>query len=96
MCAFQPDALTISRGDLWRNRREFAEAVLDTARPRHRLADRFGAVARGEAEALLAEARRQSSTTTPGTSPSAGSPAASCFGDSARDDEPLTDAAWPS
>ena len=30
MAAFQPNALTISRGDLWRNRRRFAEAVLDT------------------------------------------------------------------
>ena len=30
MAAFQPDALTISRGDLWADRRAFAEAVLDT------------------------------------------------------------------
>jgi cytochrome P450 len=90
ICAFQPDALTISRGELWRQRRAFAEAVLDTARPRHRLADRFGAVAREEAEALLAETgteldydawnlafRRITRRVV--------------FGDSARDDEPLTD-----
>src|SRR3954469_17084901 len=31
MSHFQPDALTISRGDLWRERRAFAEAVLSDA-----------------------------------------------------------------
>jgi cytochrome P450 len=90
MCAFQPDALTISRGDEWRNRRAFAEAVLDTTLPRHRLADRFGGVAREEAEALLAEAgdelgydawnlmfRRITRRVV--------------FGDAARDDEPLAE-----
>src|SRR3954471_21737547 len=45
MLAFQPNALTISRGDLWANRRQFAEAVLDTGSPLHRLAGRFVAVA---------------------------------------------------
>ena len=34
MAAFQPTALTISRGDVWANRRAFAEAVLE-----HRSAD---------------------------------------------------------
>ena len=53
MLAFQPDALTISRGDLWANRRRFAEAVLDTGSPMHRLAPRFVAVARQEADALV-------------------------------------------
>ena len=53
MCAFQPDALTISRGDLWRNRRAFTEAVLDTGQPLHRFADRFAGVAREESDALL-------------------------------------------
>ena len=52
ICAFQPDALTISRGELWRNRRDFAEAVLDTRRPEHRFASRFAAVASDEARAL--------------------------------------------
>lgn len=56
MTAFQPDALTISRGGEWQNRRRFTEAVLDTGEPRHRLADRFAAVAAEEAEALLADA----------------------------------------
>ena len=32
MTAFQPDALTISRGGEWQNRRRFTEAVLDTGR----------------------------------------------------------------
>jgi cytochrome P450 len=52
MLAFQPTALTISRGDLWANRRRFAEAVLDTGAPIHRLAPRFVAVALEEADAL--------------------------------------------
>jgi cytochrome P450 len=55
MGAFQPDGLTISRGELWKNRRRFAEAVLDTGRPVHRLADRFLAVVREEVDALLDE-----------------------------------------
>jgi cytochrome P450 len=56
MCAFQPDALTISRGELWQNRRAFTEAVLDTGQPLHRFADRFAAVAREETDALLLSA----------------------------------------
>jgi cytochrome P450 len=56
MCAFRPDALTISRGELWRNRRAFTEAVLDTGEPLHRFADRFATVAREETDELLIEA----------------------------------------
>jgi len=52
MAAFQPDALTISRGDMWRNRRLFAESVLDTGKPLHRLAERFVTVAAEEAGEL--------------------------------------------
>ena len=33
MAKFQPDALTISRGADWEDRRRFTEAVLDTAEP---------------------------------------------------------------
>jgi cytochrome P450 len=55
MSHFQPDALTISRGEAWKNRRRFAEAVLDTAKPAHRLADRFVTVAREGGAALLDE-----------------------------------------
>jgi cytochrome P450 len=54
MLAFQPDALTISRGDLWANRRAFAEAVLDSGKSMHRLAEVFAALAVEEADALLA------------------------------------------
>jgi cytochrome P450 len=54
MAAFQPDALTISRGDLWGNRRAFAEAVLDTSKSLHRLAKGFAELAFDEADALLA------------------------------------------
>lgn len=41
MAAFQPDALTISRNPVWEDRRRFAEAVLDTGKPLHRLAQAF-------------------------------------------------------
>jgi len=54
MTAFQPNALTLSRGDLWSSRRAFAEAVLNTGRPTHRLAKGFVAKAAEEADALLA------------------------------------------
>lgn len=54
MTAFQPTALTISRGDLWADRRAFAEAVLQTGSPLHSLAGNFAAVAAEEADALLA------------------------------------------
>ncbi|RHW24779.1 cytochrome P450 [Nocardioides immobilis] len=57
MSAFQPDALTISRGDLWADRRAFAEAVLDTGRTIHRLAEGFAAATVAEADALLALGR---------------------------------------
>ncbi|MGH2984262.1 MAG: cytochrome P450 [Solirubrobacterales bacterium] len=53
MSHFQPDALTISRGELWRNRRRFAESVLDTGKPVHRLGDHFLEVVSGEVGALL-------------------------------------------
>jgi hypothetical protein len=52
MAKFQPDALTISRSPLWEDRRGFTEAVLDTGKPLHRLADRFAAVSGEEAAAL--------------------------------------------
>lgn len=54
MSAFQPNALSISRGDLWSNRRAFAEAVLKPGSPLHPLAKEFAAVAVEEADALLA------------------------------------------
>jgi cytochrome P450 len=57
MVTFQPDALTLSRDGAWENRRRFTEAVLDTGRPLHRLADRFAAVAHEEGEALLRACR---------------------------------------
>jgi cytochrome P450 len=56
MSSFQPDALTISRGELWENRRRFTEAVLDTGQPHHRLAHRFLAVVREETASMLEEA----------------------------------------
>ena len=54
MAHFQPDALTISRGRVWEDRRRFTEAVLDTGKPLHRLSDRFAAISAEEATELLA------------------------------------------
>jgi cytochrome P450 len=59
MAHFQPDALTISRGDLWQDRRRFTEAVLDTSEPVHRLGDRFVEVALAETIELIEEAERE-------------------------------------
>ena len=53
LVAFQPDALTISRGETWRNRRDFNEAVIDTAFGAS--ADGFRGIATEEAGALAAE-----------------------------------------
>ena len=52
MVAFQPNALTISRGDSWRSRRQFTEAVLESDRSLHENADAFVAIAREETDAL--------------------------------------------
>ena len=52
---FQPDALTLSRGGLWEDRRRFTEAVLDTPKPMHRLGDRYVTVATEETDALVDE-----------------------------------------
>lgn len=52
MAHFQPDALTISRGEEWRDRRAFNESVLATSEHAHPLADRFLAVVADEVERL--------------------------------------------
>jgi cytochrome P450 len=57
MSAFQPDALTLSRGDLWRNRRAFADHVLAPDKPLHPLAPTFVGVVEDAAKAI---ARRES------------------------------------
>ena len=58
MAAFQPDALTISRGDVWKDRRAFAEYVLDSREPMHRLAQAFADVAAEESRQLAKETIR--------------------------------------
>jgi cytochrome P450 len=55
---FQPDALTISRGELWAERRRFAESVLESAKAAHRLADRFVAVTAEELRLVIDEVER--------------------------------------
>jgi cytochrome P450 len=57
MAAFQPTALTISRGDVWANRRAFADAVLKPDSPAHPLARNFAALAVETADELLAAGR---------------------------------------
>jgi cytochrome P450 len=52
MSAFQPEALTLSRGDLWAQRRKFADAVLEPDTPVHRLASSFLGVATDTAREL--------------------------------------------
>jgi len=52
MAHFQPDALTISRQPEWKPRRAFAEAVLETGQPSHKLAGRFASVCVEEAGRL--------------------------------------------
>jgi cytochrome P450 len=52
MTHFQPDALTLSRGAEWEDRRRFNEDVLATSERVHPLAERFLAVVEDEAERL--------------------------------------------
>jgi cytochrome P450 len=48
MRVFQPNAVTISRGDDWRERRRFNEAVLDFGCPVHQYAEGFLQIVRDE------------------------------------------------
>ena len=48
MAVFQPNAVTISRGDDWRERRRFNEAVLDAERPAHQYAESILEIVRAE------------------------------------------------
>ena len=91
MTHFQPDALTISRGELWRDRRRFAESVLDTSRPEHRLAHRFAEVADQEVEAMLDELSSEELVWEPWQRCGWRITRRVVLGDAARDDERLTD-----
>ena len=90
MSHFQPDALTISRGEEWRNRRAFAESVLDTSGPRHRLGDRFAAVADEEIAAMLEELGGEELSWEPWSRCGWRITRRVVLGDAARDDERLT------
>jgi cytochrome P450 len=52
MSHFQPDALTLSRGEEWRDRRDFNESVLATQDAVHPFAERFLVVASDEVSSL--------------------------------------------
>ncbi|ALP53278.1 hypothetical protein Tel_08980 [Candidatus Tenderia electrophaga] len=53
MSHFQPDAVTISRGEAWRDRRRFNESVLDSGQALHRHADQFLDIINGETRHVL-------------------------------------------
>jgi len=86
MSVFQPNAVTISRGEAWRDRRRFNEAVLESERPAHPYAESILEIVRAEVvlaprlerwddfDGLFARIMRQV-----------------IFGRSARDDAELTD-----
>jgi cytochrome P450 len=57
MCHFQPDALTLSRGNEWRDRRAFNEHVLATSERVHPFGDRFLAVVADEVARLELDGR---------------------------------------
>lgn len=57
MSHFQPDALTISRGEEWRNRRAFNEAVLNTGQEVHQFADAFLEVISAETSTTLKQTK---------------------------------------
>jgi cytochrome P450 len=90
MRVFQPHAVTISRGEDWRDRRRFNEAVLDSGRPVHADADAILAAVREEVEAL-GGARRPRWTWSDVDQVFARIMRRVIFGRSARDDETITD-----
>lgn len=55
MAAFQPDALTISRGDLWAQRRQFADAVCKPDQRVHPLAASWTGIAADTARELAGQ-----------------------------------------
>jgi cytochrome P450 len=59
MSHFQPNALTISRGDEWQDRRRFNEAVLNSLQLSHEHRDAFLQIIKQEVELLLGEAISQ-------------------------------------
>lgn len=59
MSHWQPHSLTISRGDPWRDRRRFNEAVLASQAPRHPYAEPFLTAVREEVAAMQAQAGQQ-------------------------------------
>ncbi|MBV9392413.1 MAG: cytochrome P450 [Verrucomicrobia bacterium] len=58
MSHFQPNALTISRGEEWKDRRRFNESVLDSDRQVHGNADFFHKIILAEIKGLLNQERR--------------------------------------
>ena len=88
MCHFQPDALTLSSGFEWKDRRAFNESVLATSEVVHPAADRFVGVVADEAEKL---GRPRYLTWTDWEALFDRVTLRVIFGDSARDDHELTE-----
>ncbi|WKX73881.1 cytochrome P450 [Streptomyces sp. XD-27] len=89
---FQPDGVLISPLPDRDDRRRFNEAVLDTARPVHRLADAMAGRIREEAAELAATARGSALLTWDAFAPAADRVVRRIvLGDGARDDQRLTE-----
>jgi cytochrome P450 len=88
MCHFQPDALTLSHGSEWKDRRAFTESVLATSEVVHPAGDRFVSVVADEVERL---GRAKELTWTDWEGLYDRITLRVIFGDSARDDHELTE-----
>ena len=88
---FQPEGVLISHGAERADRRRFNEAVLDTGRPMHRLAERFARVVAEEAAPLRAAGRRADLTWDAFADAWFRVVRRVVLGDAARDDRDLTD-----
>lgn len=88
---FQPQGVLISHGQARADRRQFNEAVLDTPRPAHRLADRLLRVVDEKAGTLLADIGRRELTWDDFIAAWFRLTRRVVLGDAARDDHRLTD-----
>lgn len=92
---FQPNGVLISRGDIRAQRRAFNETVLEPEHELHHLAARWAPIVDEEAADLLATAKRNGELAAPDFVRSWWRLVRRLsFGDSARDDDTITDQLW--